>query len=400
MEHPIVLGDGALIAPLASEDDSTYALGDTITLTLQNLGSFDSLRWVLRYSPDGSECVISAATGASITVGPLDVAGRYTVRCIGRDADGILVGSQSVFLYARDTRGLRFIAQNEDIRENADEFRAELNRQNEALGVVGRVVSVAAFGAVGDDVTNDSAAFALAMAACLAGDGSLYIPAGSYRVDAQTFSSAWAGRTVYGDGAGLSILKLRGAGSALVTLQASGMVFDRLTLDGFSNATAAVVEATSGSRTVFRTCAFKNGPCAARMNGGSFSLEGCDVTGLTSEAVLVEDTAPGFALWRITASSALTVPFLKQTAGATTSKKPIHVLGCDVETSASNAMVLTCQQPVVLMANTHYGNLSVTPTATYGTQRITSMGNAWVDDGEQFTGAGEDLVLQMGDFYA
>lgn len=69
-------------------------------------------------------------------------------------------------------------------------------------------VNVKEYGARGDSVTNDTAALNTALNAACAVSDDVYIPAGIYLVDSLDRLTG-CGITVYGDGAGRSILKLR-----------------------------------------------------------------------------------------------------------------------------------------------------------------------------------------------
>src|SRR5947207_16016119 len=56
------------------------------------------------------------------------------------------------------------------------------------------------YGAVGDNSTNETSAFAAAIAALPAGGGNIYVPAGVYQVDAGTITSGNKSVTIWGDG--------------------------------------------------------------------------------------------------------------------------------------------------------------------------------------------------------
>ena len=89
------------------------------------------------------------------------------------------------------------------------------------------VVSVKDFGAVGDDVTNDTAAIQAAINAAYALNKSLYIPGGRYRFTNLVFSptdsvSTGQGLRIYGDSSGNGTL---GRGSILSCNAASGDAF-------------------------------------------------------------------------------------------------------------------------------------------------------------------------------
>lgn len=127
MTAPIVWVDGHLTYPDGSAVTSTFDRGSTVELVVQNPEDFTSIGWALRRVPDGSTAALSAATGTSVTLGPLDVASRYALRCIGYDGNGVALGSTTVYLFARTANyALRYLADDEDVRTNSAEFRTEL----------------------------------------------------------------------------------------------------------------------------------------------------------------------------------------------------------------------------------------------------------------------------------
>ena len=125
-----------------------------------------------------------------------------------------------------------------------------------AASKFGDVVSVKDFGAVGDDVANDTAAIQAAINAAYAANKALYIPGGKYRFTALTFAptdsvSTGQGLRIYGDSTGNGT---GGRGTILRTTASSGSAFtinastgacyvelDGLTFAGNPNVTAGVV---------------------------------------------------------------------------------------------------------------------------------------------------------------
>jgi hypothetical protein len=131
---PVVLGNGLLLAPDGSEQNSTFAIGSTVTLSVQNRGSFDHVRWFLRNEPAGSAAVLSSATADAPTLGPLDAFSRWSVRCIGYDAGGVVIGAHVVFLYAVGANyNLRQLAEDENFRLDSAQFREMLNEHTTAI---------------------------------------------------------------------------------------------------------------------------------------------------------------------------------------------------------------------------------------------------------------------------
>ena len=80
----------------------------------------------------------------------------------------------------------------------------------------GQVVNVKTYGAVGDGVTNDTAAFNKALAACAVSGGTCLVPEGTYLISASGIStgrhkpSVLSGVHLTGAGRGASILKIAG----------------------------------------------------------------------------------------------------------------------------------------------------------------------------------------------
>jgi hypothetical protein len=71
----------------------------------------------------------------------------------------------------------------------------------------GSFISAAAYGAVGDDSTDNTTALTNALAAAKAAARPLYIPAGTYRYSGDILSIDWHAGAIIGDGARSSILK-------------------------------------------------------------------------------------------------------------------------------------------------------------------------------------------------
>src|SRR5436190_1698300 len=80
----------------------------------------------------------------------------------------------------------------------------------------GQLVNIKDYGAVGDSVTNDTAAFIKALAACAVDGGTCLVPEGTYLISASVISarprkpSVLSGVHLTGAGHGTSILKIAG----------------------------------------------------------------------------------------------------------------------------------------------------------------------------------------------
>jgi hypothetical protein len=79
----------------------------------------------------------------------------------------------------------------------------------------GRVYNVLAYGAQGDGVTDDAAAFQAAFAA-VGGGGTLVVPAGSYKIGAALTQSLTGGTTLEGAGSGVVVLSFPNATDGIV----------------------------------------------------------------------------------------------------------------------------------------------------------------------------------------
>lgn len=122
--------------------------------------------------------------------------------------------------------------------------------------ITGRVYSVRAFGAKGDNSTNDTAAFAAAVTAINASGGTLRIPAGTYLVDAGTVAITSNGITIEGDGPNVTILKSRTntAGQIVLDTASSALhtvTIKDLTLEGFGSGASNNGITVSGANTPF-----------------------------------------------------------------------------------------------------------------------------------------------------
>jgi hypothetical protein len=125
------------------------------------------------------------------------------------------------------------------------------------------VVSVKDFGAVGDGVTDDTAA----VQAALNTNKSVYFPQGVYLVDALTIPTAARGSTYYGDGYyhynnnQKTVIKARTLSQASIFTLASGadnITFSLMRIDGDSKA-ARCVDASFGAFLSFVQCGIYNG---------------------------------------------------------------------------------------------------------------------------------------------
>lgn len=96
-----------------------------------------------------------------------------------------------------------------------------------------QVVNVKEYGAVGDGVTNDTAAFNKALAGCAVGGGTCVVPKGTYLISGSGITShVKFGVHLMGDGRGVSILKITAMPTgALIWGDGDNWSIENLTLD-------------------------------------------------------------------------------------------------------------------------------------------------------------------------
>lgn len=122
--------------------------------------------------------------------------------------------------------------------------------------IQGRVYNVRAYGAKGDNSTNDTAAFTAAVAALNASGGTLKVPAGTYPVDAAVLTIITNGVTIEGDGPNVTVIKSRTNTAGLVVLNTASsslhtVTIKDLTLEGFGSGASNNGITVSGANTPF-----------------------------------------------------------------------------------------------------------------------------------------------------
>lgn len=120
--------------------------------------------------------------------------------------------------------------------------------------IQGREFSVRAYNAKGDGSTNDTSAFASAVAAVNASGGVLKIPAGTYLVDPGTITITQNSVTIEGDGPNVSVIKSRTGASGLIFIDCSAttphsLTIQDLTLEGFGSGASNNGITISGANT-------------------------------------------------------------------------------------------------------------------------------------------------------
>lgn len=133
-----------------------------------------------------------------------------------------------------------------------------------AAGING-IINVKIYGAVGDGVTNDTSAIATAIAALPSSNGVLYFPSGTYKTTTMTITGK-TGLTIYGDGVGVSVIKVPSVSQVLNISTSTRVNVFGLTFDG-----SATVRSAGQHAVVFD--ASQSSFCDNEIiNSGEFSL--------------------------------------------------------------------------------------------------------------------------------
>lgn len=115
----------------------------------------------------------------------------------------------------------------------------EVSESGAGFKGVSAVFNVKAYGAKGDGTTNDAAAIQAALTAAAVSGGTVFVPAGTYKVNTEL--TAASGVRVIGDGLDVSILRAGAAIASVLAVNTSGKTkVSELTLDGNSYATSAM----------------------------------------------------------------------------------------------------------------------------------------------------------------
>lgn len=141
-----------------------------------------------------------------------------------------------------------------------------------AASITGILVNVKTYGAVGDGVTNDTAAIAAAVAALASGQ-TLYFPPGVYLTDQVNVSTA----KLHFYGSGATIKQRVNTNYLLIYVTADDFTLERLTLDGggsaFQNSFVGMLKGQEVDRLTILDCAFQNtGDTGVQLSGGSDRL--------------------------------------------------------------------------------------------------------------------------------
>ena len=145
------------------------------------------------------------------------------------------------------------------------------------------VVNVKDFGAVGDGVVDDTAAFAAVITAAKNTKKSVYVPCGTYLVDSITYTStSYSDQfSIYGDGRHQTIIRKRvTSSSALFTIGSvsatnfmANISVEGITFDGLNTTTEAAVRSYNLVRSRFSNCGFINSSIGRDVFGGIACFE-------------------------------------------------------------------------------------------------------------------------------
>jgi parallel beta-helix repeat protein len=209
-----------------------------------------------------------------------------------QQAEGQMVASKLPSQFAEPTYGLPFIviaAASALLALQLQSGYAQ-NAGEQVTGPIpdkgGQVVNVKTYGAVGDGVTNDTAAFNKALAACAVGGGTCLVPEGTYLISASGIStgrhrpSVLSGVHLTGAGRRASILKIAGMPTDnFLPCEGDNWSVENLTFDMGDYTPASVGFAAIGCRgnhwRVANCAIIKSGKWGIAAFGGSnWSIEG------------------------------------------------------------------------------------------------------------------------------
>jgi hypothetical protein len=146
----------------------------------------------------------------------------------------------------------------------------------------GAVSSVAAWGAVGDGVTDDTAAFTAAIAALPASGGVVYIPPGTFLVSGTTGITVGKSVCFIGAGIGVTTITRGSASHALATFTgaASSVVLSDVTWDGATWKKFGI-QANGISRLIVSRCEIKRCGIPSWAGGNQGSIDGIRADNVT-----------------------------------------------------------------------------------------------------------------------
>jgi len=134
-------------------------------------------------------------------------------------------GTKNIYMYTSDNARL----------SSGWQQRGTWTISSPTLPPLGTALSVMSFGAVGNGVANDTAAFNAALATACSGSTNLHIPAGTYLLNSLDLVNA-CGITIYGDGNATTILRINSVISPVMWRFANGagktLTLQDLAMDG------------------------------------------------------------------------------------------------------------------------------------------------------------------------
>lgn len=247
----------------------------------------------------------------------------------------------------------------------SDSATATALAQSALTGVTGAYLFVA----LGDD---------LATAESVAAGRPLVLAAGTH------ITAAWSpstnGLTVRGPGKGVCTIKLSTAAADLITITGDDVSISGVTFDSDSKATDACVKIT-GLRAALNDCKYTNTPHAIVMGAGaSVDADGVQIGSISGSAIKFLDTVGMSEFSHVRQDSSTTTTMLEQAPGSSTARKFVSFEMCEWASTVA-CMVLSCQQPIVIRYNAFNTDATVTPTATFGVERIVSSQNSFEQSG-------------------
>ena len=138
---------------------------------------------------------------------------------------------------------------------------------------------------------------------------------------------------------------------------------------------------------IYQDCKFFSSKKVFRFGAGSCNMINCQYYFYTEQAILVDNITQPFMCVSPYTEQTNGLPFFYQaaTAGGTGSR-PITILNPDISSTGAY-MVLSCQQPVVIIGGFIPGGVTVNPVATYGIHPV-SFDSVHLNTGSTFGGTG------------
>lgn len=262
--------------------------GGTVNLALLSLTDVRNVEWSIdgtSHSSMSSPTITPAGSPTGATASftmvsdPGDGEGRaVVVKCLVRGSNGATATAYRVVGVANDAGVIPVCVGEENYRSSTHGWVGPVNTA--LAGIASSAVfnvKDPRYGAVGDGVTDDTAAIQAADTAAAVAGGTVFFPPGTYAAAALSISS---GVVWKGAGMGLSVLLATGSGSpVLLNINAATNVYvEGLTFDGNTGTVTSfnnVTQTFNASRVLFHRCEWRN------CRGIALLVSGGDKVGVT-----------------------------------------------------------------------------------------------------------------------